>query len=183
MKSFLQTLLIAALLLGGYRLGRYFYFQPAFDPGEDLPLIVGALPDGQSFSSIDLRGNYVLVDFWGSWCGPCLAEMPMLRKVVQQFAHTTFDQEAGFEMVTVAIEPDRERWRRSLERRQLPGQYHLFDQTENLRFFDGAIARQFGVREVPTKYLLDPRGRIVLVNPEFDALIAYLQERVRTEGG
>lgn len=150
--------------------GKYLYMKPRYQTGENLPDFSSTTLSGDPFQLSDLRGSYVLLDFWGSWCAPCRAESPQLVALHRKYGGSYTLNGSGFHIVSVGIEPDRSRWQRAVQRDGLDWPYHVIDQADNLRFFDSPIAQQFGVREVPARYLLDPAGAVIMVNPSFEAL-------------
>ena len=160
------------LLLLLFYLGRHFYMQPKFVNGENLPTFVGQLRNGQDFNLNELQGQYVLVDFWGSWCGPCIKEIPDLKELYAKHNGPEFT------IVSVAVETNKGRWENAIDRLQMPWPHQIFDQATNLRFFDSPLAKQFGVKEVPTKYLLNPKGEIIGVNLSPEELDALLSKRL-----
>lgn len=160
------------LLLLFYFGGRYLYFLPKYDAGEQAPTFSGQLIDGRDFSLAQLRGQYVLLHFWGSWCGPCRRENPELRELYREFAFTESGPELA--IVSVAIERDSLRWQEAQLRDGLDWPYHLMDHTESLRFFGGPIAALYGVRAVPTHYLIGPEGELLLSDPGVAEVRAFL---------
>jgi len=165
---------VAALIIG-----RYFYFQPRFINGERAPDFQARTLEGEPFHLADLRGQYVLLDFWGSWCPPCRQENPQLVQLYEKYGDLNFKDAKGFEIVSIAIERDSESWKRAIRQDELKWPHHILDKTNSMRFFSGDIATQYGVREVPSKYLLDPEGRIIGVNPSPRALDQLLSRRVK----
>ncbi|MCB0638618.1 MAG: TlpA family protein disulfide reductase, partial [Lewinella sp.] len=157
---------IVLLLAAGWFIGRYFYFMPKYTNGVDAPVFNATLANGQPFALEDLRGNYVLLDFWGSWCPPCRAQNPALRKLYDDYQSVTFPDGARFNVVSVAIERDSARWQRAIAQDDLHWPYHIMQQTASLHFFDAPIANQYGIRQVPSSYLIDPQGQIIGVNME-----------------
>ena len=153
---------------------RYFYFQPRFDSGENLPDFSATLLNGESFQLSDLRGNYVLVDFWGSWCGPCRVENPRLVALYKKYNGRKFEGAEGFEILSVGIEKNENSWKKAIEKDGLSWKYHVLDLTESFKFFNSEIASQFGVKQLPSKYLLDKNGVIISVDPDFEELDALL---------
>lgn len=157
---------------------RYFYFKPKFDSGQDLPDFSATLINGENMKLSDLRGNYVLVDFWGSWCGPCRAENPHLVQLYKTYGQSKFKDADGFEILSVGIEKREGRWKKAIEKDGLFWKYHVLDITDSFKFFDSKIASEFGVKQLPSKYLLDKNGVVIRVDPsvaELDALLAAEQ--------
>ncbi|TXB63102.1 TlpA family protein disulfide reductase [Phaeodactylibacter luteus] len=174
------SMVLNILILGvvGLLVGRYFYMKPKFVNGEALPQIQDTLRNGQAFELSSLKGNYLLVDFWGSWCGPCRAENPKLVALFDAYQGKVFTDAEGFYIISVGVEEDRSRWERAIVQDGLDRwPYHLFDQATSLRFFDSPIAKEFGVKQVPTKYLLNPKGQIMAVNPTISAVGEILASR------
>lgn len=174
-KKFLIGLSIALVII----MGRFAFMLPSVSTGQDVPAIQGALLDGDAFDIKDLRGNYVLVDFWGSWCGPCLVEMPKIKSLYDKYEHATFTDADGFFLLNVAIESNADSWRRAIDRFDLSWKYHLADMTTSFKFIDSPIAKEFGVKQVPSKFLLDKNGVIISVNESVETLDDFLAERVK----
>jgi len=170
------------LLLVGiafYFLGRYLYMQPKVVNGENAPIVAGKLLDGSAFDIKELRGKYVLVDFWGSWCGPCLKEIPGLKKVHAKYQKATFKEAAGLTIVSIAIERDEKRWTNAVQRTGMNWKHHLVDLTSSLRFLNSPLAQEFGVKQVPSKFLLNEDGVIIGVNQSMEELDAFLERRLK----
>ena len=172
--SFNTVLNFAILVLVVALAGRYFYFKPKFDSGEDLPNFSATLLNGEDMKLSDLRGKYVLVDFWGSWCGPCRAENPHLVNLYKKYNGHKFKNADDFEILSVGIEKREERWKRAIEKDGLIWKYHVLDITESFKFFNSEIASQFGVKQLPSKYLLNEKGVIISVDPTIEELDALL---------
>ena len=166
------ALLVLILLL--VFAGRYIYFLPKYDVGESFPTssLRTAVLD-ENFQELD--NKYILVSFWGSWCGPCRAQSPDLVGLFKKYSSVTFDGEVGFDILSVGIEQDKARWRQAIQADGLIWKNHVFDQTDSLSFFDSDLAVEFGVTRLPTKYLISPNRTIVLVDPSIAEIDAYLQ--------
>ena len=104
---------------------------------------------GETFSTSDLRGKVVLVNFWGSYCAPCVKEMPKVVETYEKFAPR------GYDTVAVAVRQDSpQRVIKFTASRALPFRVALDS--------SGELAREFGnVRITPTSFLIDKHGRVL----------------------
>lgn len=177
---FLNLLFWAAVLgMLGFMVGKYFFLKPRQIVGETAPVFSARLLEGDSFHLADLRGNIVLLDFWGSWCGPCRAENPSINRLLAEYGETTFQDGARFKVVGIGIEEKEQSWKRAIDTDNLQWSYHVLDLATSLRFFDSPVAKKYGVRQVPTKYLLNEKGKIIKVNPHAEAVEEYLKQNLR----
>lgn len=174
MKKQSKGTLISIAFVALFILGRFYYFKPAADNGEQAPELKGLLLDGSSFDLNQLKGNYVLVDFWGSWCAPCRRENPNLVYIHNEFKDKIFTDSERFEIVSVAIDKNEASLKNAIIKDKLDWPYHIFDKATNLRFFDGPISDVWGINEVPQKFLVGPDGEILLSNPTISELRSFL---------
>ena len=171
----LKFLATVALIYGSIQVGRYLYMKPNFSSGE----IATDFQINEATKLSDLKGNYVLLDFWGSWCGPCIAEFPKLKQLYSQYNGKQFTNAGNFEIVGVAVETDEKRWEAAIKRFKLNWPLQKMDKATSLRFFDSPIADVYGVKEVPTKCLIDPNGNIIALNPPFEEIVALLNSKLK----
>ncbi len=155
-----------------------WYLKPGIALGEQAHEFSGILPDGSNFTLSDLKGKYVLLDFWGSWCGPCAREAPAIIALHETYGNARFKDAEGFVIVNVAIEKDSSRWQPAIEKHGLNWRYHLLDTVSNFRILDSPIAKMYGVKQVPTKFLLNAKGVIVSVDPTAEEVGRYLKGRL-----
>lgn len=148
------------ILMLGVLIFRYFQRQPRFVQGERAPDFGVALMSGDSFRLSDYRGHYMLVHFWGSWCGPCRKENPGWTALYDEFGDRPLDKDTYFHILSIGIETNPEAWARAVQKDRLRWPMHYAD----FERFGGELARLYGVREIPTSYLIDPRGYIIGVN-------------------
>lgn len=173
MLSKILNILLVVLVVGF--VANYIYRLPKFDDGEVAPQFTAQLEDGASFDLSSLKGRYVLLDFWGSWCAPCRRENPAIVALHDQYAGKQFKDAKGFEVVSISIETDEKSWRRAIDKDGLGWEYHIVQ----LDRFQSPIAVQYGVREIPTKYLLGPNGNILSVNQRAEEIGDFLAERMK----
>ena len=165
---------ILAIAVAGM-IGKYIYQSPKFVNGEDSPEFSATLLDGSPFKLSDLRGKYVILDFWGSWCGPCRQESPELRELYKKYHGQAFDGARDFLIVSVGIERNRNAWGTAIAQDQLTWPYHV----SSLKYFKDPVAELYGVKSIPSKYLINENMQIIAVNPTFGQLEELLNSRLK----
>jgi thiol-disulfide isomerase/thioredoxin len=172
LSNFTKFLIGIALGIIIYKVGSYLYFKPNYITGEKAPEFSTQLIDGSTFKLAEQKGSFVLLDFWGSWCGPCRKENPELVKFYNNYKGADLGNGEGLKLLSIAIEKDENRWKQAIQADGLDWKYH----TSDLKYFDNEIAKLYGVREIPTKFLLNPDGEIIAVNQSFDQMRNLLEK-------
>lgn len=121
--------------------------------------------DGNPISLASLKGKYVLVDFWASWCGPCRAENPNVVKSYNKY------KDKGFEILGVSLDQKADKWKEAITKDQL-----TWKQVSDLQGWGNAVAVQYGVRSVPANFLISPAGVIIAKNLRGEDLEKKLAE-------
>lgn len=144
--------------------------------GDMAPEISLKNPDGKTVSLSSLRGKYVLIDFWASWCGPCRRENPNVVNAYQKYNKAKFKEGKGFEIFSVSLDNDAARWKSAIEQDNLYWDYHVSD----LKGWGSSAARTYGVNSIPQSFLIDPSGKIVAKNLRGMNLHLTLDKYVRS---
>ncbi|MBK5202933.1 MAG: AhpC/TSA family protein [Prolixibacteraceae bacterium] len=121
--------------------------------------------EGNDFTLSSLRGKYVLIDFWASWCSPCRKENPNVVTAYNNF------KDKGFDIVGVSLDKDKKAWVKAIKDDNLTW-HHVSD----LKFWNNVVARTYGVQSIPYNLLLDKEGKIIAMNLRGENLSKKLKE-------
>ena len=125
----------------------------------------GNTPDGKIMDLSSLRGKYVLIDFWASWCGPCRKENPNVVRMYNKY------KEKGFDILGVSLDNNKDKWKAAIAKDKLTW-HHISD----LKGWSSALAKPYGVRGIPYTVLVNREGVIIAKKLRGAALEAKLKE-------
>jgi thiol-disulfide isomerase/thioredoxin len=168
-----KTLFVLGLLLLSGMIFRYWYTRPALGLGEMAPGFEETSIGGQRLALEDYRGSYVLLDFWGSWCGPCRKDNPWLVELHREYKDKTFVDGEKFHIISIAIEEKVDSWQQAVAKDGLYWDTHIVCDNR----FEHPLVELYQVRQIPTKYLLNPKGQIIGVNNNYDEIRKILNSR------
>jgi len=133
--------------------------------GKTLPNIELPDPEGKLIPLESLRGKYVLVDFWATWCNPCVNTIPNLKNIYREY------HKKGFEIYSISLDQNRDAWLNGIT------QYELeWVNVSDLRVFNSPVVKQLVVTYIPNTFLIDPAGVIIAVDISAEELEKTLSE-------
>ena len=142
------------------------------DVGRSFLDVVQPDADGNDVSLKSVVENpankYVLLDFWASWCGPCMAEVPHLKKTYGEF------HKKGFEIFGVSFDRNREKWLDAVKENDMK-----WIHVSEVKGFDNPAAKEYAIQGIPSNVLIDSEGRIVAKNLRGEALYEKIAELLR----
>ena len=133
--------------------------------GAMAPEINLPTPEGKTLALSSLRGKYVLLDFWASWCGPCRQENPNVVRAYNKF------KDKGFTIYSVSLDQDKAKWVKAIESDGL-----TWNHVSDLASWNSVAGAAYGIKSIPQSFLIDPKGRIIAKNLRGEALAAKLAE-------
>jgi|TARA_B100000959_G_scaffold73383_1_gene77939 peroxiredoxin len=106
--------------------------------------------DGRVVDINKLKGKVVLIDFWATWCGPCVAELPNVKKTYAKF------HEKGFEIIGISLDQSRDKLSKFVEKEKMPWPQHFDGQG-----WKNEYAVKYGIQGIPAMWLIDKKGNLV----------------------
>ncbi|MEI9896464.1 MAG: TlpA disulfide reductase family protein [Chthoniobacter sp.] len=124
--------------------------RASLKPGVAFPNFSETDFAGQPLSISGLKGKVVLIDFWATWCGPCVAELPNVSAAYEKY------HAKGFEVVGISLDEKKEALAKFIAAKKLP-----WPQFFDGKGWDNKLGQQYGIRSIPATYLLDKEGKII----------------------
>jgi thiol-disulfide isomerase/thioredoxin len=144
--------------------------------GETAPEI--NLPDlkGNTIALSAFKGKVVLIDFWATWCSPCVEEQPQLHKLYEKYNQSIFNNGKGFEIYGVSLDSKKTDWQAAIKKMKIN-----WVQVSDLKFWSSPVARLYNIEALPFNVLIDGNGVIIAENLHAEELENKLAELLRKD--
>lgn len=140
------------------------YATELLKPGTEAPEITLNTIDGKQFSLKSLRGKYVVLDFWASWCSDCRRDAPNIVALYNKF------HQKGVEFVGVSFDRNNDSWKNGIAKLALP--YTQVSDLKNMR--ESPVSLAYHIKWIPSVYVIDPEGKVALATVMSDKVDAFL---------
>ncbi|HYF68106.1 MAG TPA: TlpA disulfide reductase family protein [Ohtaekwangia sp.] len=125
-----------------------------------------SIPDtsGNLIAASEFKNKYLLIDFWASWCGPCIEEIPDVKNLYAQFGNK------NLAVLGVSLDSNKDKWLRAVKKYAMP-----WTQVSELKGWNGSLPKNLDIRYLPQYYLVDPQGKFVLMGASIQEVQKYMQ--------
>lgn len=143
--------------------------QKAIEIGKKAPEITMTKADGTAFSLSRLKGKIVLIDFWATWCAPCVEEQPELKALYDTYSDKVKNNQ--FEILGISLDRNKESWQKAIDRFGIS-----WIQISDLKFWKSPVAKLYEVDELPFNIIIDGQGTILAKNLHGKDLEEFLKK-------
>lgn len=136
--------------------------------GQDAPVFHQQTNKGLSFSLESAKDNYILLNFWASWCAPCRLENPVLVSLYDRFKNK------NFKIISISLDEYKNSWLNAIEEDHL-----VWEQLSDLKGWKNEVALSYGIGALPAIFLLDPQLKIIAINPDMGTLTKTIEKLLK----
>lgn len=154
-----KLVLIFAVLMICSGISTVFAQSLGLESGDKAPEILLPAPNGNVIALSSSKGKVVLIDFWGSWCAPCVKEQPELAKLYRKYKQSDFTNGKGFEIYGVSLDAKKEMWENIIKKMNIN-----WIQVSDLKFWRSPVAKTYNIQALPFNILIDGNGIIIAKN-------------------
>ena len=156
----MRTLILSvALLLLGSTISTVFAQSTGLEIGNRAPEIKLSTIKGDIVALSSLKGKLVLIDFWGTWCSPCVEEQSELAKLYRKYKQVAFTNGKGFEIYGVSLDVKKTNWENFVTTNKIN-----WIQVSDLKFWRSPVAKTYNIQGLPFNILIDANGTILAKN-------------------
>ena len=156
----MRTLILSvALLLFGSIYSTVAAQSTGLEIGNKSPEIKLPTTKGDIVALSSLKGKLVLIDFWGTWCSPCVEEQSELAKLYSKYKPAAFTNGKGFEIYGVSLDVKKSNWENFITKNKIN-----WIQVSDLKFWTSPVAKTYNIQGLPFNILIDGKGIILAKN-------------------
>jgi len=152
-------ILLVFLLLSGSTVLTLSAQQTGLESGNRAPEIKLLTLKGDTIALSSLKGKLVLIDFWGTWCSPCVEEQSELSKLYTKYKQLTYTNGKGFEIYGVSLDSKKTNWENFVTKNKIN-----WIQVSDLKFWRSPVAKTYNIQGLPFNVLIDGKGIILAKN-------------------
>ncbi|WP_407405886.1 TlpA family protein disulfide reductase [Chryseobacterium sp.] len=164
MKSF--WIVIMLLIVGGNMQAQNL------EVGDKVPEITALTISGQDFKLSEVKKEYILLDFWASWCAPCVEEQPELMKIYSEFSEQVKNNK--FDIIGISLDKSKENWTKVVDKNKIE-----WTQVSDLKFWKSPIAKAYFINELPYNLIINKEGKVVAKNLHGEELENFLKNLLK----
>jgi thiol-disulfide isomerase/thioredoxin len=146
------------------------------EPGNKAPEIRLPAISGDTIALSSFTGKLVLVDFWATWCSPCLREQPELAQLYKKYKQAEFSNGKGFEIYGVSMDSKKTSWEDYVKKTGID-----WTQVGDLKFWSSPTAKVYNIQELPFNVLIDGKGLIIAKNLHGEELDKELEKYLKVK--
>lgn len=139
--------------------------------GDLAPEIELQTPQDEVLTLASLKGKIVLIDFWATWCAPCVKEQPELLKLYNAIIKEGKGDK--FEILGVSLDRDKEEWKQGIEKFNIP-----WPQVSDLKFWRSQAAKDYNLQGIPYNVVINEEGEIIALNLHGEELTTFVLKAV-----